>query len=64
MTIADEYRESIRIRCELILAHLDNASLHVRALQTCNLKVTRALADLKTDLEHPEWNREEGFSHE
>ena len=64
MSISDEYRESIRIRCELILAHMDNDSIHVRALQKCNLKVTRALSDLKTDLEHPEFNLEEGFYHE
>jgi len=64
MNINDEYRESIRMRLELILVHMNNPAVHVRALASAHLKIARALADIKTDLEHPEWNIEEGFSHE
>ena len=64
MDISDEYRESIRIRLELISAHMNNPAVHVRALQRANLHVIRALADIKTDLEHPEWDGDERAIHE
>ena len=64
MSISDEYRESIRIRCELILAHLDNASLQLRALSRCNVLTSNALSVLKTNLEQPVLDQAKGTYHE